>query len=339
MSSKTATATNTNTSANADTKRRFLAAEVGLNEKGQPFAFHVEGYISKPAYFLAANPEEEKRAYLSTSIGINMSPERLMALADGTYNKDADYGEANGFLDLRLTGKMAEDFSESCVVGSRVAVAGRLDWSSFTKKDSTEGKSLTVIVSSIVVMGGKSVEAKLTNTIGVATKVYTGSDSVSRSMPMATLVTGTVLNNWGLKTGGDNKTFLPLSVKALLPSEEIYDRVTGKYDKEKEYGPSHILNVTLFGKAATALVGILRRDAQVVMTGVVDSREYNGETTYQMRPRVLSVMKFAPNDNSGEAGADSQAPSGSAAAEMAPPPGDASGFEPFDDEDDGELPF
>lgn len=126
-----------------------------------------------------------------------------MALADGTYDKDTDYGEPNGFIDLRMTGKMAEHFSADCIVGTRVAVTGRLDWSTFKKKDGTEGKSLTV---------------------------------------------------------------------------------------------------TLFGKAATALVGILRKD-----------------------------------DDGTPAGPD--APSGFAAADMAPPSEDASGFAPMDDGDDMELPF
>lgn len=339
MSSNTAT-TNAKTNDATGTQRRYLAAEVGLNEKGQPFGFHIEGYISKPAYFSEADLEEDKAAFLTTSIGIAMTPERLMALAEGTYDSNADYGEPNGFLDLRMTGKTAEDFSQSCVVGAKVAVTGRLEWKTFTKKDSTEGRSLVVVVYKIVLMGGKTIEPKLTDSIGVATRVYTGKDSVTRFMPMATLVTGTVLNNWGVKTGGDNnKPYLPISVKVGLPAEEVYDRVSGKYDKDKEYGKSRILNVTLFDKAAMVLANILRKGAQVALTGSVYTREYNGETRYQMLPRVVSVMKYAPKDESSADNTADGSPSSSAATEAPGYPVDASGFAPIDDDDDGELPF
>lgn len=325
--------TNTDTTATSGAKKRFLPAEVGLDAKGKPHAFHVEGYVGNPPYYAPADGDE-KKAYLGFSIGIGQEADRLYALAMGMYDANKEY-DGGTFVKVKAFGKIAEEFSQTCVKGLRVAVSGAVDKEKYTKKDGTEAENIVILAANIVVMGSKSVEAILNDNISVATRVYTGKDGVERAQSMAEGLCGTVKQNWGLKES-NGKTYLALSVRANMSAEKVFDLVTGKYSKDKEYKDNvRQMNVTLFGKQATALASILRPGAEVVMTGPVKDREYNGETTYQMLPRIISIMKFAPKeDNSDTAAA---APAGSAAAAMEVPAENA-GFAAYED-DDGELPF
>lgn len=329
---------NTNTSATNTTgtaKKRFLPAELGLDAKGKAHAFHVEGYVGNPPFF---KPEDgDKKAYLGFSIGISQEADRLYALATGTYDSSKEYGGGT-FIRVKAFGKIAEEFSKVAVKGLRVAVSGTVDKEKYQKKDgSGEGEQVVILANNIVVMGSKTVEAILNDRISVATRVYAGKDGIEHSQPVAEGLCGTVKNNWGLKES-NGKPYLSLSVKACLPAEKVYDLVTGQSTSKKEYENKYLMNVTLFGKQAQALANILRPDTEVVMTGPVSSREYNGDISYQILPRVISILKFAPqNGNAASTAPDGSAPAGSAAAAMEAPAENA-GFTAYED-DDGELPF
>lgn len=321
---------------NTTEKKRYLAAQLGMDAKGNPHAFHVEGYISKPAYFKTGT--DDKKSYLGTSIGIAMSPERMMALADGTFDKALDYGEDNGFISLNLFGKEAEAFSKVCAVGIRVAVSGNLEWNEYPLKNGNTGKDLRILVNNLVVMGGKNSDATIASDVGVATRIYTGSDGVQRSVPTVELMSGVVVNVRDLAFGGkDNKAYLSFGVKTAMPAEKICDLATGTFDSKKDYDTKkRIVNVTVFGGTAEALSKVIRDGALVVCTGAVEAREYNGNTSYQMRAQVCSVMKYAPL---AEGGATASAPSGTAAAASAPDANYSSDFFTVDDLDDNDLPF
>lgn len=320
--------------ANNTEKRRYLAADVGTDAKGHPHAFHLEGYISKPAYFKEAT--DEKSAYLGTSMGISVNPERLMALADGTYDKTKDYGSNEGsFVTLNVFGKEAESFSKVCNTGVRVAVTGTLEWNTYSTKDGTDARELRIRCNKVVVMGGKGVEAEVSPSIAVSTNVYTGKDGVQRSVNYAELMTGEVIGCRGLAEGGTGKKYLSFGVKTKMPAKKICDLANGTYNKDNEYDDKkRIVNAVVFDRAAEAMANVLRDGAMVVLTGPVTEREYNGDTSYQMRPRVVSIMKFAPRAE-GEP-ADGAVPAGSVAAAGVP---DSSGFVPLDEDDGDELPF
>lgn len=312
--------------------RRYLPADLGLDKANKPHAFHVEGFISRPAHFVEASGD--KKAFLATAIGINMSAKRMMALADGSYNKDANYGEDNGFLALKIFGKTAEEFSKVCAKGVKVAVSGNLEWRTYPKKDgSGDAEELVLNVNTLVVMGGKDVAPVISDNIGVSTRVWTGKDSVARSQPVAELVTGRVVGCNGLKTAEGGKTYLTFGVLTKLPAEKIYDLTAGSYKKDKEYDTKKcIINVSLFDKQAEALSKVIRDGAEVIVTGPVEQREYEGSISYRMRARVCSVMKFAPQ---------AEGTATSAAAPAAAEEVNTAGFSAIvdDDDDDGDLPF
>lgn len=332
------TANNTAANTAAPAKKRFLSAEVGLDAKNKAHAFHVEGYISQPPRFNPAT--DEKDAFLGTSMGIGMNPERLMALANGTFDKNTDYGEANGFVGLRVYGKLAEDFSAKCAKGLKVAVSGELAYHDWTDKDGNAQRDVTINVSNIAIMGSRTEEPILSNRISVGTLAYKSDDGVVHTVPMAEQLTGKVVNVKPLATGGaDNMSYFSFGVLTQLPAEKIYDMVNGISTDGKEYEKNkRIVNVVVFRNRAEALSKIIRKGTLVVLTGPVKAREYNGETSYQMSPRVASIMKFAPRDD--DAAAQGPAPAGTVAAELNPSTeaDNDNGFAPMDD-DDMELPF
>lgn len=305
----------------ATEKKRFLAMEVGKDVYGNPHAFHVEGYVSRDPYFQPAT--EEKKAYLGTAIGINIPDEQVMALATGTYEKGKNYSGST-FLSVNIFGRTAEDFAKVCSKGVKVAVSGKLEWREYTARDGSPVKELRVLASHIVVMGSRNVEPVISNNIGIATRVYKGKDGVERSQAYAELLSGTVIGAGGLRTSSSGKKYLSFGIKGLMPAKKVFDLVTGAKG-DGSYEQKYIINAVLFDRQAEILASIIRNGAEVVCTGPVSSREYNGDVSYQMQPRVCSIMKFAPQDAS-QAAAATPAPSGSIAEAGAV---DASQFYPI----------
>lgn len=320
-------------------KPSFLAAELGRDPKGNPRAFHVEGYVSKPAYYREATGD--KKSFLSTSIGLNMSAERMMALADGSYSKDVDYGENNGFLKLVLFGEEAEKFSQQYAVGVKVAVTGRLEWNDYVTKDNTPGRELQLFVDYFVVMGGKTKEPIIGNNIAAVTREFTDKDNVKRTTAYAALMSGKVVGCNGLKYSESGVPYFSFGVKTSMPASKIYALTNGLFNKEAEYDDNkRIVNVTLFNRSAEAMSKLVDNGAIVVCSGPVKEREYNGNLYYEMSARVCSIMKFAPKAEAATGESAAPAPentASAAAAQYAPPSFDD--FKELFDEDDGELPF
>lgn len=361
----TAVATETNN------RKRFLPAEMGLNASGRPHAFHLEGYISKPPYYRAATADKD--AYLGFNIGVGSSPDRLMALADGSYDKDKDYGEPNGFIRVNVFGTRAEELNALCAVGVRVAVAGNIAWREFTTKEGKPGRELILAAEYVVVMGSRTTEAQLADNIGYATRVITGKDGVNRSYGYAELVTGEVVSCNPLNVGPTGTEYLSFGIKMNMPAEKVYALSTGTHTQKREYDTRRrVMNVVVFRKSAVALANVLRIGAQVVVSGPVEENDYNGNLSYRMQARCCSIMKFPPKTEDGTAPATGASaapaaadaavtvvgvappiavaaagvavpvgaavPAGTAAAVAAEPPMDFSTFAPMDDEDD-KLPF
>lgn len=314
-------------------KKRYLAAEVGMDVNGKPHAFHVEGYISRPAYVTRGT--EDKKSYLGTAIGTTTETEALMALADGSYEKGKEYGGGE-FLSLNMFGSLAESFSKVCEVGLKVAVSGTFEWHDYTSKDGAPRKELRLLVDNLVVMGSRTKEGEISNRVGHATRMFADKDGVVHNQPYTELMTGEVIGAKGLKSSASGHEYLSFGVKTKIPAKKIYDLATGTYKDGNEYDTKKcIVNAVLFDRTAKALANLIRNGAQVVCSGAVTAREYNGETSYQMVPRVISIMKFAPKVEDENAANTGAAPTGSVASAGY---SGTSDFVPMDDEDD-ELPF
>jgi len=325
--------------ANNNNTRPYLTAAVGMTVKGKPYAIQLEGYVASAApYFKEASGD--KKAFLSVSIGLRGSAARLMARADGTYDKDKEYGtkdsdglEIDEFADLHIFGKTAEEMSKALVKGRRVVVSGPMKMETYKKKDETEGQRLVIDVNNIIDGGSRKngIAPTVGNEIAVVTTTYTSKDGIVHNTPMACGVSGTVINCDGLKTSESEVSYLGFGMKTNMPAEKICDLANGTYSKDKTYDEKKtIVNVTLFGKQAERLASVIADGAVLVISGRVEAHEYNEKTSYRMRARDLTVLKYA--DNGGAAAAGTSAPS---EPETSSGPSE---FETFTD-DDGELPF
>lgn len=326
---------------NTNNSKPFLTASTIKTDKGVPYALQLEGYVASAApYFKEAT--EDKKAFLNVRIGLRGPAERLMALADGTYDKDKDYGSEDDFADLRFYGPLAEKMSKVLTKGRRVVVSGPMKWEEFKRKDGSDARKIVIDVNNAVDGGSRKagVDPTVGDNIAVATMTYTGKDNVTRSIPMAATVSGTVIGAEGLKTKGDT-TYLNFGIKTNMPAEKIVDLANGTYSKDKEYdGKKTIINATMFGKSAQQLAKVIRNGAVVVVSGATQAHEYDGKVSYQIKPRnsAVTVLKYAPDDGAAAPAPAAAPAAGTAAADVAPS-SDEGYFVPMEDEDDGTLPF
>lgn len=326
---------------NTNTTRPYLAATVAKTVKNVPYALQLEGYVAGTPYFKEATTD--KKAFLSVSIGIRGSAARLMARADGTFDKEKTYGklgedgrEIDEFADLHFFGQLAETMSKALVKGRRVIVSGPMKWEPFKRKDGSDAQKLVIDVDNAIDGGSRKngVDPTIGNRIAVVTTTYTGKDGLIHNVPMAGTLSGTVIGCNGLKTGGSGTTYLSFGIKTNLPAEKVHDMVNGIDGKNKAYDEKRtIVNATVFGQDAERMAKVIADGAIVVVSGPVESREYDGKVSYQNRPRCTTILKYA--EATAPAGGEA-ASAGTAAADAAELSGEF--FAPMDDADD-ELPF
>ena len=239
-----------------------------------PYAIQLEGYIASAApYFKEASGD--KKAFLSFSIGLRGSAARMMALADGTYDKDKDYGSEDDFADLRFYGPLAEKMSKVLVKGRRVVVSGPMKMEEYTRKDGTTATRLVVNVDNIIDGGSRKngVDPTIGTNIAVVTTTYTGKDGVTRSTPMAATVSGTVIGAGELKNS-NGTDYLQFGIRTGMSAEKIVALAGGTYDKGKEYDDKKtIINATVFGKAAERLAKVIKDGVVVVVSGPADAND------------------------------------------------------------------
>lgn len=329
--------TNTNTS-----KRPYLGAVVGRTVENAPYAFHLEGYAAStdPRFFPA---DGEKQARFTFSIGIHGPADALLARAEGTYDKGKTYTMSE-FVDLSFFGKDAEAVSAIYEKGMKLAVAGKLSLRTYNKSDGTPGSSVTCAVSRYALMEtrGKSVKAAVTDNFGTVSYVYKDKTGSDRVIPMAELLTGTVVGT--PKLGESNgKKYFGFGLKTASPAAKVYDAANQVDTKDKEYDAGkRIVNAVVFDVKAETLSKLVRTGTMLVVTGPIREEEYNGAMNYRMSAREVGIMKYAPVPaGEGDEGSNptGPAPAGSVAAaaeEAAFVP--SSEFVDMDDED-GELPF
>lgn len=328
---------------NTNNTRPFLTSCVGTTAKGVPYAIQLEGYIASAApYFKEAT--DDKKAFLSFSIGLRGSAARLMALADGTYEKGKEYGEKgedglekDEFCDLHLYGTLAEKMSKVLVKGRRVVVSGPMKMEEYDRKDGSKGTRLVVNVDNIIDGGSRKngVDPTVASNIAVVTTTFTGKDGVTRSTPMAATVSGTVIGAGELKNK-NGTDYLQFGIRTGMSAEKIVALADGTYDKDKEYdGKKTIINATVFGKTAERLAKVIRDGAIVVVSGPAEANEYDGKISYQIRPRnnAVTVLKYPETEAAASV-------AGSAAADAAPAPTSDEGyFAPIAEDEGDELPF
>lgn len=321
-----------------ETGRRFTTAFVGNTPAG-PFAFQVEGNLTRPCE-LREMPDG--RPVLNNSIGIGRSAFALLALAEGTYDKDAKYPD-NPFVELAAFGDVAKRMAE-LGKGVRIVVTGKLSKRTWKDKANADRESVQIQVSEFAVLSCKAApKGEGAKTTVPATNQFTKKDGEEVLRPVACLVSGTIYNVDELGTAPSGNSYLHFNMFAQEPAEKVLDKARGVDTADKEYDPKRtLIRCSAFGRQAEALAKLLKKGMQVVVSGNVTDNVFEGKTSVQMTVNALNVVNFeAPTGTSAVIPLPEDA--GDAPVnETAPANGEVTGdfFQGEDEgDDDGALPF
>jgi len=274
-------------------KTRYTAAEVGqrLGRNGEVsfYGFHVEGNVTRDPILFPA--KDGKKAFASTGIGISGSPFRLYNMATGAHEKDMEYEDENGFIDIRVFGNQAEAFTNAVKKGMKIVVAGTMSLRSYTPEGKDEQISVQIAVDSFSVLASSKGKGKATAFFQPVTKQFVkASTGEIGTAATACLLSGEVVGVRELKNV-DTNPILAFGLKTELLNDKIFDLVSGTYSKENEAGydaQKNIVNCSVFGEQAVRLAKLLKRGMVVAATGAVTKDDYG----VKLRPSQLSVVDY-----------------------------------------------
>lgn len=337
MATTTATKKKSTTDDKPNSRPRFTTSYVGTTPAG-PFAFQVEGNLTKPAELQQLS---DGRAVLNNSIGIGRSAFAMFAAAEGTYDKDAEYPD-NNFIDLTAFGEIAERMAK-LPKGSRIVVAGKMSKRTWSDKAGAEHENIQILVSEFASLACKANAkgADAATTIP-ATNQYKRKTGELGHAPVACLVSGNIFSVDELTTSPSGTPLIHFSVFAQEPAAKVLDKARGVDVSGKEYDPKHtLIRCSVFGKQAEGLAKLLKKGMRVVVSGRIAENVYEGKSSVQMVVSGLNVINPEPATGSSaviplpeDAG---EAPVGGAAAATGEV--DSAFFQGEDDDDDSGLPF
>lgn len=302
----------------------------------KPFAFHLEGTLTRDISLTPAT--EDKKAFAFGSIGIGTDAkgtpiDAMSLLARAKHETVEEVETPTPFVNLVFFDKLAEKIgSDPCAKkGVLIAVSGQMRKN--TGKDNIE--RLEVVVDNYTVL--RNADAKRNKRVAVAPMTYENKDNEIVTKPIVTLLTGRVFKNIVQGQSATSGTpYLRAGIGLAVPVKKVYDVAsTGKAGEYAEGDPS-ILNLVFFDKDAERMGKLLREGMIIAVTGEVTENVYNGNASYSMRPRSVSVVNYGPNEN-GQSAAPGTPANEPAAAAAVPAADDFAGLA---DEDEGmDLPF
>lgn len=321
-------------------KTRFTTAFVGKTPAG-PFAFQVEGNLTRPGELRTV--KDSGRPVTNNSIGIGRSAYALLALAEGTYDKDTAYPE-NNFIEVSAFDEVAERLA-ALPKGARIVVTGKMSKREWTDKAGAPREAINILVSDFAVLSCKAVaKGEGAKATVPATNQYTNRDGEEKQSPVACLVSGNLFSVDELGTAPSGKSYLHFTVFAQEPAAKVLDKARGVDTKDKEYEEKrNLIRCSVFGKQAEALAKLLKKGITVVVSGSVSENVYEGKSSVQMSVNALNVISFdvptgasavipLPED-AGDAPVGEPAPTGETA------PGGEISTEFVEMDGDDELPF
>lgn len=278
-------------------RRRYLPVEVGrcvrADQSGQetvvPYAFHLECTVTQPPHFFPA--ADGKPAAVSINVALGAAPERIMALADGSYVRGQTYGDGRQYGEVTAHGQLAEALS-AFSGGDTFAVCGPVAWRNWTSRDGRTGRTFSVAAEYVQLTRSKHYAPAVQPGFVPAVKLWTDRNGQERRDPTVCLVTATVVSAPGqVYTSGNGVAYLPLQLSLQLPARQLYDAANGV--NVGDYPDYRTVKAVLFDRTATALAGRLREGTQVCLTGTISEDTYQGQSTgYTIRPRVLTILTY-----------------------------------------------
>lgn len=279
----------------AEKPRVFIRSKnVGMSGE-KPYAFHLEGTLTRDINVMPAT--EGKKAFAYGSIGIGTDANGVSIDAMSVYARAAKeeapaVETPSPFVNLVFFEKLAEKVGsdEAVKKGALIAVCGEMKKN--TGKDGVE--RVEVVVDNYVVL--RQADGKRNKRISVAPMTYTNNGGEVVSKPIVTLLTGKVFKNITQgQAASTGNAYLRAGLGLAVPIKKVYDLAsTGKVGKYAD-DASTVLNLAFFGNQATPMGKLLREGMIIAVTGEVTEEIYNGNTSYTMRPQSVSVVNYGSN--------------------------------------------
>lgn len=310
-------------------RHRYTTSYVGKSEKGG-YAFQVGGNLTRTVELRA---DKNQNPIVLASIGIGGNAWRMLAIAEGTYDKNADYPDdsAASFINLIASGDVAKQM-EGLPKGASILVSGPIFKHTYAAPDGSERTSVRISVNSFARLGNQAqnVQPVIPKTPGYAKEVFTKRDGTDGSNNIATLVSGKVFRVFDPSATSDGTPVFSFSMFAQCASQQVYDIATGKQDGTGYDAQKTLVSVSVFGRQAETLAKLVKAGMVVCVSGAVSKRDVNGQEWVQIRLGGLDVLKYPDaNANAPTPAADGEAPVDEE-EEFTDVPGD---------DDDDELPL
>lgn len=307
-------------------RRFFRIKNVGTSDGSKAYAYHLEGTLTRDLNILPATGDKQTLANGSIGIGtdVNGAPVDAKGLYYRAIHADKPDEEPTPFVNLVFRGKLAEKAASELKKGELIAVSGPLQL--HTGKDGVERTE--VLVDNYVVLR----HGNRNKRVSVSPMSYTKKDGETVTTTEVTLLTGKVLNS--INTGESKTTgkpWLRCGIGLAVPAKKVFDLAsTGKVgDYPDDAGT--IMNLVFFDRQADTMQKLLKPGMVIAVTGQVTEDVYNGNTSYVMRPRSVSVVSYGDDQQ----GQTTSAPAADETSAEEP----AAGFADLGDEGDEELPF
>ena len=320
-----------------NTKTPFLTFSAAMNTQGEPVALHVEGNLSrKPEY---REGTDGKKSFASFSMGIGRNPYALLGSEEAAAHPDEPT-----FVSVIVFSPEAEFVRDNLDKGSKVAVCGKVQKRTFTRKDGTEGEAVQIIASGIRALSCRQTAgSQPDDRVAHTTITYPKRDGTTGTSQLALLVTGTVKSAGQVREVANNKV-RDFKLEMPIEATKLEAIVSGKFSKDADYGNYKQMNCTVWGPRAEHLDKVLTVGNTLAISGIPTIREYNGNTYVNFRVRDISVMNWnnaAPAQNSASASsASASVPAAAATPALDDGAYDVGGdFGDLMDGMDDELPF
>lgn len=287
-----------------ETKKQFLAFNVGRNDKGEAYAFHMEGNVARvPVY---REGKDGKKSFLSFAIGVGRNP--WFAFDDDNIVKEQaknpNCNENTPFIEVVVFGNRAKELKDNLAKGSKIVLCGKPEKVEYTNKSNKPVETVKIIADGIYPLSCKATPGGEPNTTVTHTvQVYTKQDNTQKENNLVTLLGGKIKSVDAVKDYNGTPV-ISFNLETAVESLKMVAIAEGTYQKDADYGNNKIVRCSVWGNRALNLGKVLVPGATLAVTGIPSKNTYNGNEYVNMTVQAFSVLNWATAEEQAAADAN-----------------------------------
>ena len=286
-----------------EVKKQFLAFNVGTNDKGEAYVFHLEGNVARvPVY---RKGENGKKSFMSFAIGIGRNP--WLALGEEVAKEQAKNTHCNEdtpFIEVVVFSPRADQLNEKLAKGSKVVLSGKPEKVSYKNKNDETVETVRIIADNIYPLSCKATPGgEPVNTVTHTVQVYKKQDGTEKQNNMITLLGGTIKAVNAVKEYNGTPV-ISFNLETVVEAMKMVAIAEGTYQKDADYGANKIVRCSVWGNRALNLGKVLVPGATLAVTGIPSKNTYNGNEYANMTVQAFSVLNWATAEEQAAANAN-----------------------------------